>query len=170
MRRGESKDKGVKPGGRTRSVPAKTKMRARHAAASPAELAEKLAAKTRELEEALRQQAATSEVLRVISSSPGELQPVFETMLEQATRVCEAKFGTLLLYEGDTEFRVVATHGVPPAFAEVRKKDPSVDSPDPTWGLGLLAASKQIVHHEDVRKDWGRVGKPDYARTAIELG
>src|SRR5262249_844555 len=72
-----------------------------------------------ELREALRQETATSEVLQVISSSPGELEPVFQTMLEKATRICEAKFGTLYLCEGDG-FRAVAMHNAPPAYAEVR--------------------------------------------------
>ena len=71
----------------------------------------------KKLAEALEQQTATSEVLRVISSSPGELQPVFETMLKNATRICEAKFGTLNVCEGDV-FRIVAMHGVPPAVAK----------------------------------------------------
>src|SRR5262244_2326429 len=70
------------------------------------ELEQKLEARTRELSEALDQQTATSEVLRVISSSPGELKPVFETMLANATRLCNAKFGVLNLYDGDA-FRIV---------------------------------------------------------------
>src|SRR5262249_43614383 len=69
-----------------------------------------------ELRESLQQQTATSEVLKVISSSPGELIPVFETMLESATRICEAKFGTLYLREGDA-FRAAALHNAPPAYA-----------------------------------------------------
>jgi GAF domain-containing protein len=125
-----------------------------------------------ELRESLHRQTATSEVLQVISSSPGELQPVFETMLERATHVCGAKFGTLLLYEGGGRFRVAATHGVPQAFAEARRRDPTIDSPSPTIGLGLLAASKQLVHHDDLLKEWARIGtRPDSSGTMIiELG
>ena len=80
-------------------------------------LFDEVQARTRELSEALEQQTATSEVLRVISSSPGQLEPVFEAMLQNATRICEAKFGTMYLREGDA-FRAVALHNAPPAFAE----------------------------------------------------
>jgi hypothetical protein len=170
MRRGESKAKSRKRGGRIRSAPAKAKARAGHKDASSASLARKLADKTRELSETLQQQAATSEVLRVISNSPGDLQPVFETMLEQAIRVCGAKFGTLLQYEGDNRFRVTSTYGVPSVFAEARKQTPTVDAPSPTWGLGQLAASKQVVHHDDLKKEWVHAGNPEAARTVIELG
>jgi transcriptional regulator with GAF, ATPase, and Fis domain len=72
--------------------------------------------RTRELTESLEQQTATSEVLQVISSSPGDLQPVFATMLENAVRMCDAKFGNIYRWDGDA-FNLVATHNTPPAFA-----------------------------------------------------
>src|SRR5262249_36613444 len=81
------------------------------------------------LAQALERQAATSEVLKVISSPPGDLKPVFETILAEATRLCEAKFGVLWLREGDG-FRAVALHGAPPAYAEARQREP-VLSPNP---------------------------------------
>src|ERR1035437_10267104 len=86
---------------------------------------EKIALLEHRLNEALEQQTATSEVLKVISSSPGELEPVFQAMLENATRICEAKFGILVLSEGEA-FRTVALHGAPPAFAEARRREPVI--------------------------------------------
>ena len=82
-------------------------------------LFEEVQAKTRDLTESLEQQTATSEVLEVISSSTGELEPVFEKMLENATRICGAKFGTMNLLDGDS-YQVVALYNVPPAFAATR--------------------------------------------------
>jgi class 3 adenylate cyclase/putative methionine-R-sulfoxide reductase with GAF domain len=79
--------------------------------------------RTSDLSESLEQQTATSEVLKVISSSPGALKPVFEAMLAYAVRICGAKFGTLFLCEGD-DFRVVAQHNTPPALAELRQREP----------------------------------------------
>src|SRR4029077_20874225 len=84
---------------------------------------DELSQRTDDLSEALEQQTATSEVLGVISSSPGELEPVFQAMLENAVRICEAKFGTMLRVEGDG-YRVVAMHGAPPAYAEERRRNP----------------------------------------------
>ena len=78
-------------------------------------LLNELRQRTGDLTESLEQQTATSEVLKVISSSPGELEPVFQAMLENATRICEAKFGTLYRYDGDA-FHVTAMHNAPPAF------------------------------------------------------
>ena len=76
-----------------------------------------------ELRESLEQQTATSKVLQVISSSPGDLQPVFEAMLENAVRLCEAKFGNIYRRDGDG-MQLVATHNAPPAYAEWRRRSP----------------------------------------------
>ena len=91
-----------------------------------------------ELRESLQQQTATSEVLSVISSSPGELAPVFNAILENATRICEAKFGTMYLCEGDA-LRVVAMHGAPPSYAETRRHNPVI-RPRPEALLGRAFA------------------------------
>src|SRR4030095_13010710 len=95
-----------------------------------AELETQLEVRTRELAEtrkalaeALEQQTATSEVLEVISSSPGELERVFQTLLANAVRVIGSKFGTMYLREGDA-FRVVAIHGAPPAYVEALMREP----------------------------------------------
>ena len=102
---------------------------------------------------ALEQQAATAEVLRIISSSPGELEPVFQAILVNATRICEAKFGTLYLREGDG-FRVVALHNAPPAYAELRRRNP-VFRPNPPTALARAAATKQTVQIADVQAEPG---------------
>jgi GAF domain-containing protein len=107
--------------------------------------------RTEELSESLEQQTATSEVLRVISSSPGELKPVFEAMLANATRICEAKFGLLWLAEGDG-FRSVALHGAPPAFAEARRLEPWVRV-NPETSLGRVVATKRTVQIADIRQE-----------------
>src|SRR5262249_45495450 len=112
-----------------------------------AEAREQLAEARGHLSEALEQQTATSEVLRVISSSPGELEPVFQAMLENATRLCEAKFGTLLLRDGDA-FRMVAMHDAPPAYVELRQREPVI-RPRPEHPLGRIANTKQVVHVPD---------------------
>ena len=104
-----------------------------------------------ELRESLDQQTATSEVLRVISSSPGELEPVFQVMLENATRICEAKFGVMQLSVSNG-FRAVALHDVPPAYAEAMRRDP-VFRPIVGHPLDRLASSKQVVHIPDVRAE-----------------
>jgi GAF domain-containing protein len=107
--------------------------------------------RTRELTESLEQQTATSEVLRVISASPGELEPVFQAMLENATRICEAKFGNLLLYEGAT-FRVSAMHGDVPEWIELRRRDPVLHF-GPKNPLQRIVATRQAQHIVDTRAD-----------------
>jgi signal transduction histidine kinase len=104
--------------------------------------------RTRELTESLDQQTATSEVLRVISGSSGELEPVFQAMLANAVRLCDAKFGTLNLYDGEA-FRNVALHNVPPAYVAARKG--AVIRPDPRSSLGRVARTKEVVHTDDLR-------------------
>ena len=112
-------------------------------------LFDEVQARTRELTEALEQQTATSEVLQVISSSPGELAPVFKAMLENAVRICEARFGNLLLYEGYA-FRVAAIHGAPPAWNELLRRDPVIRF-GPRSPLAHVAATRQLQHLADIR-------------------
>src|SRR5262245_35341147 len=111
-------------------------------------LLNELRQRTDDLSEALEQQTATSEVLGVISSSPGDLKPVFETMLANATRICEAKFGTLYLCEGDA-FRLGAMHNPPPAFAEERRREP-VFRLSPATALSRATKTRQPVQIADV--------------------
>src|SRR5262249_10305064 len=85
------------------------------------QLHDEVTARTRELSDSLEQQTATAEVLSVISSSPGELEPVFQTMLENAVRVCDAKFGTLFRYDGEFLLPAAGT-GTPPALANFQKQ------------------------------------------------
>ena len=122
-----------------------------------------------ELAEALERQTATSEVLQVISSSPGELAPVFTAMLENATRICQAKFGTLYLYE-DGAFRAAAMHNVPPAFLEARRRQPVV-KPSPDNPMALVAATKRSVQSADVPEStaWPR-HEPNFAQFAKLTG
>jgi two-component system, NtrC family, sensor kinase len=101
----------------------------------------------RELRESLQQQTATADVLKVISRSPGQLEPVFTAMLENATRLCEAVFGSMLLLEGDV-FRRVAMHNAPPMFEEFHKRTPVID-PQKIPDLRSLIETKKTVHVTD---------------------
>src|SRR5262249_55093382 len=111
-------------------------------------LLNELRQRTDDLSEALERQTATSEVLGVISSSPGELEPVFQAMLANAVRLCDAKFGVLNLYEGGV-FRTVAVHNVPPACAEMRRREPL--RPHPGTAHAEVVRTKQVVHISDAR-------------------
>ena len=111
-------------------------------------LLNELRQRTDDLSEALEQQTATADVLRVISTSPGQLEPVFQAMLANAVRLCDAKFGTLNLYDGEA-FRAGALHNVPPAYADIRQG--MVIRPDPRSSLGRVARTQQVVHIDDLR-------------------
>ena len=111
-------------------------------------LFEDLQARTRDLAESLEQQTATSEVLGAISSSLEELAPLFQKILENAVRVCGAKFGTMNLYDGE-RFDFVAGHNVPPEYNEIQLNKPFV--PHPKAGLGTVAATHRPVHITDIR-------------------
>jgi len=101
----------------------------------------------RERDEALEEQAAISEILHVIARAPGDLKPVFEAMLASAMRICEAQFGNLWLYDGDT-YQVQAMRGAPPNLQEQWSKGPLRWGPN--TGLGRLATTKEIVHIADI--------------------
>jgi GAF domain-containing protein len=122
----------------------------------------------KKLAEALAQQAATSQVLQVISSSSGELQPVFNAILENAVRLCGAKFGTLCLREADA-FRIVAVHNAPAAYAEARKRNPLV-RPPPDSVLGRVASTKQVAHIADIRTIRSYIEGNPYLVAAVDLG
>ena len=111
--------------------------------------------RTDDLSEALEQQTATSEVLGIISKSPGELARVFNAMLENATQICHAKYGVMFLRENDDTVRAGAWFGVPPALAEERKRNPVI-RPSPKTGVGRVLRSKETAHIADV------LAEPEY--------
>src|SRR4029453_11971789 len=113
-----------------------------------ARLLNELRRRTDDLSEALEQQTATSEVLQVISSSPGELEPVFQAMLEKAVRICDANFGNLYLREGDA-FRIGATYGASPAYVDFVRTE-QLFKLNPKVGLGLLVRTKELYHVADI--------------------
>ena len=120
----------------------------------------------RERDEALDRLAATSEVLKVISSSPGELEPVFQAILANATRICEAKFGILFEYT-DGKFCALATLDVPPAFADFHR-EPRVWGPD--TGLGQLARVKKTVHIHNTLEGRAYAEQDPGRIAAVEIG
>jgi class 3 adenylate cyclase/DNA-binding FrmR family transcriptional regulator len=117
----------------------------------------------RELKEAMERQTATSDILHVISSSSGELEPVFDAILQNAARICQAQFGTLNLYDG-TAYRTVALHNAPRHFARIRLGE--TFRPHSESGLARVARNKQIVQIDDIR-----TGQPyiEGDKTVVEL-
>ena len=133
-----------------------------------ARLLSELRQRTDDLSEALEQQTATSEVLKVISSSPGELEPVFNAMLENATRICQATFGNLFLREGHI-FRAVAVHSNKQGYD--LRRNPVIDLRDNNRGVPLdrLVNTKQVIHIPDLRTDQSYIGKNDRIVSLVEV-
>ena len=139
-----------------------------HRGSSDANLRKQLDQTRRERDEALEQQAATSEVLKVISSSPGELEPVFSAMLENAVRICEARFGNLFVYN-DGSFRLVAMQNPPAAYQEFWRREPVVAAADnPHVPLARLAETKEVVHIADLTAERGYIERDRRVVTLVD--
>jgi GAF domain-containing protein len=106
-----------------------------------------------ELRQSLERQTATADVLRVISSSPGDLEPVFQAMLENATRLCEASYGNLLLWEGDGTYRMAAVHGDLPSILLEKWRPGNSFQPNPYVPIARVAQTRNFVQVEDLRED-----------------
>jgi GAF domain-containing protein len=132
-------------------------------------LLNELRQRTADLTESLEQQTATSQVLQVISSSPGELQPVFDTMLENALRICEAKFGVLFRFDG-TRFHPAAGVGTPPEYSEFLKQRGAF-TPAPGSRLDDVMRTKQVSHSVDHAADAipGPAARLGGARSTVEV-
>ena len=134
-----------------------------------ARLLNELRQRTADLTESLEQQTATSEVLQVISSSPGDIEPVFAAMLEKAVRICDAKFGNIYRWDDDA-LHLVATHNTPPAFAEARRYS-LFKRPGPQTVTGRMLSTQAVVHVADATAEPGYGDKSDPgAVAAVELG
>src|SRR5262245_25896128 len=132
-----------------------------------ARLFDEVQARTRALSESLEQQTATSEVLRVISSSPGELEAVSQAILANAVRICGAKLGDLYLREADG-FRMAATHNAPPAYVEARTREPLL-RPPPDTPLARVAITKQVVQIADIKTIPSYIQGHPFVRAAVNL-
>jgi two-component system, NtrC family, sensor kinase len=135
-------------------------------------LLNELRQRTDDLSELLEQQTAASQVLQVISSSTGELEPVFQAILASATRTCDAKFGLLYRIENGAA-RIISKLGIPPAFAEYLKRGPHrppLNRVSPLTPIGRVIQSRQLVHLADYRTDQSYLDRDPITVAAIELG
>jgi len=121
-----------------------------------------------ELRESLQQQTATSEVLGVISSSPGELEPVFQSMLDNAVRICEAKFGFMNRYDNNT-WRIIAVHGAVPSYTDFLQQH-GYKRPGPETVVSRIAMTKQLVHIADLAESRAYAARDPVVVAAVELG
>ncbi len=131
-------------------------------------LFDEVQARTRDLTEALEQQTATSEVLKVISSSPGELEPVFKAILENALRICGAKFGNLWLCK-EGGFQAAASHGVPPIYRDHLQLG-TVVYPGPSLPVARAASTRLPVHIVDLSSDAAYLAGEPVAVAGVKLG
>ena len=122
---------------------------------------------THELRETTEQHTATSEILRVISSSPSDLRPVFQAMLKNALRLCDAKFGNIYRCDGNA-LHLVATQNVPAAFVQVRGRAPL--RPSPQTSTGRMIVTKTVVHVADMRVEKAYADRDPYIVPGVELG
>jgi GAF domain-containing protein len=126
-----------------------------------------------ELRESLQEQTATSEVLQVISSSPGDLHPLFEAMLEKAVHICDATFGNIYRWDGNA-LHLVASHNTPPAFAEARSSSPHRPAEEntdaQTSAPGRMVRTKSTLHVADLATDQAYIERYPQTVAAVELG
>ena len=119
------------------------------------------------LDESLAREAATAEVLQVINSSPGDLAPVFDAMLERATRLSDAAFGVMQVYDGE-QFRTVATRSMPPALAEFLLHTPR--QPTPHSAVSRILDGEDFVHFEDMTSEQAHLSGDPRQQAFVELG
>jgi len=131
------------------------------------ELEERLKRQARELEEARDERAAIGEVLRIISSSPGELETIFQAILTNAVHICGANFGDLYLRDADG-FRMTANHNAPLAYVEARTREPIL-RPPPDTPLGRIADTKQLVQIADIKTIPSYIEGHPFVRAAVDL-
>ena len=164
-----SKAGGAPIKGRRRKAPEPKRSNAPKAPAGfkPSPANEEVARLAHDLREALEQQTATSEVLRAISSYPGDPQPVFQAMLKNAVRLCDAKFGNIYSRDGDA-LHLVATENAPTAFAEARRR--ASFRPSPKTPTRRMIANKKVVHIADLRVEKAYVDRDPWIVAGVELG
>jgi two-component system NtrC family sensor kinase len=155
-------DKATKPKRQQRVLTA-----ARQRGSSVKHLQAKLGARTRQLKEAIERENATADMLRVISISPGELQPVFKAMLEEATRICGAHFGSLWRFE-DGAARLVSNFNYPPAFTKFLQRGPH--RPGPHNPISRVVKTSRVLHVVDYRTDQAYLEHDPLAVAGVEIG
>jgi class 3 adenylate cyclase len=135
---------------------------------APSKSSSEVARLARERDEALGQQTATSEVLSVISASPGDLELAFKAMLERAIRLCEAKFGNIYRWDGEA-LHILASHNTPPTFVEAVRRSPY--RPYPRSPIGRMVAERTLAHIDDITAEEVYLEKRDpVAQSAVSLG